>query len=377
MTSRIRVFDDWVDLFREWKDGLGLDQPYVDEYPFDVKWGEPKSPEIRFGSYKGRPKWERVRQIPDQRIRDALLSFIVYQGDTEFASVEQQRGLIETAPSKQDLDALLRVMCEEMRHGYQMCALMVDHFGESGRIEAQKQLERRATTNTRLLGAFNQPVNNWVDFFVYTDFVDRDGKFQLKMLSDSAFAPLASSTLYMLKEEAFHMGTGHTGIKRIAQGAPLDAQVRGIPIPVLQKFINKWISVAYDLFGTDHSSTAQWAYIWGLKSRYDEESNEDAPPMDELNEAARVLYQDECRKLIDQINKVIPEGQPRLRVPDLKFNRAIGDDADKTYSMDGKLLTPEEYETHVKDALPQQEDYELVLEAQKREGWIAPPKKAA
>lgn len=370
MRSRIRVFDDWVDLFGEWKDGLGLDLPYVKDYRFDAKWGEVKSPEIRFGSYKGRPKWERVRQIPDQRIRDALLSFIVYQGDTEFASVEQQRGLIETAPSKQDLDALLRVMCEEMRHGFQMCALMVDHFGESGRIEAQKQLERRATTNTRLLGAFNQPVHNWVDFFVYTDFVDRDGKFQLKMLSDSAFAPLASSTLYMLKEESFHMGTGHTGVKRIAQG-------EGIPIPVLQKFLNKWISVAYDLFGTDHSSTAQWAYIWGLKSRYDEESNDEAPPLESLNEAARGLYRDECRKLIDQINRVVPEDQPRLRVPHLKFNRAIGDDAGKPYSVDGELLPAEEHEAHLKETLPQQEDYDLVLSAQNREGWIVPPKKTA
>jgi benzoyl-CoA 2,3-dioxygenase component B len=367
--SRIQVFDDWVALFNEWKSSLGLDLPYVRNYEFDVLWGELKSPEIRFGSYKGRDKWERVRQIPDQRIRDSLLSFIVYQGDTEFASVEQQRGLIETAPYEEDLNALLRVMCEEMRHGYQMCALMVEHFGESGRIEAQKQLERRATANTRLLGAFNQPVNNWVDFFVYTDFVDRDGKFQLKMLSDSAFAPLARSTTYMLKEEAFHMGTGHMGVKRIAQG-------EGVPVPVLQKFINKWISVAYDLFGTDSSSTAHWAYVWGLKSRYDEEGNETAPPLEHMNEAARDLYKAECEKLIEQINRSLPEGGPRLRVPDLKFNRAIGDLAGATYSADGEPLSAEESEKHLRDALPQEEDYELILAAQKEEGWIAPPKGA-
>ena len=130
----------------------------------------------------GRKKWENVRQIPTQNIRDALINLIVYQGDTEFASVEQQRCLFETAPRDYDRSALTRVMIEEMRHGWQMCALLVDHFGPSGKVEAQKMLERRAFENKRLLGAFNEDVDNWLDFFTYTDFVDRDGKFQLQML---------------------------------------------------------------------------------------------------------------------------------------------------------------------------------------------------
>ena len=87
---------------------------------------------------------------------------------------------------------MTRVMIEEMRHGWQMCALLVDHFGYSGKVEAQKMLERRAFENKRLLGAFNVDVDNWMDFFTYTDFVDRDGKFQLQMLKYSAFAPWAA-----------------------------------------------------------------------------------------------------------------------------------------------------------------------------------------
>ena len=173
--------------------------------------------EIQFGSYKGRNKWENLRQVPTQQMRDALMNMIVYQGDTEFASVEQQRNLFETAPTEYDRRAITRVMIEEMRHGWQMCALLIDFFGYSGKVEAQKMLERRAFENARLLGTFNVDVDNWLDFFTYTDFVDRDGKFQLQMLKYSSFAPLGRSTSYMLREEAFHMGTGNDGLRRVVE----------------------------------------------------------------------------------------------------------------------------------------------------------------
>ena len=154
-------------------------------------------------------------QIPNQSIRDALMNLIVYQGDTEFASVEQQKNLLDTAPTEYDRKALIRVNSEEMRHGWQMCYLLVNYFGDSGKLEARKLLERRAFRGDRLLDSFNAPVNNWLDFFTYTEFVDRDGKYQLTMLSHSSFAPLAESVTAMLKEEHFHMFTGHTGLTRI------------------------------------------------------------------------------------------------------------------------------------------------------------------
>ena len=113
------------------------------------------------------------------------MNLIVYQGDTEFASVEQQKNLLDTAPTEYDRKALTRVNSEEMRHGWQMCYLLVNYFGDSGKLEARKLLERRAFRGDRLLGSFNAPVNNWLDFFTYTEFVDRDGKYQLTMLSHS------------------------------------------------------------------------------------------------------------------------------------------------------------------------------------------------
>src|SRR5260221_12767702 len=127
--------------------------------------------------------------IPAERMGDSLLTLIVYRGDCVFASVEKQHRLSETSPSDNDRQSLCRVVTEEMRHGWQMCYLLMSHFGYSGRVEAQKMLERRAFDQKRLLGAFNQDVNNWLDFFVYTDFVDRDGKYQLTMLSYAGFAP--------------------------------------------------------------------------------------------------------------------------------------------------------------------------------------------
>ena len=248
-TLKIGNFSEWVGLFNDWRKEIGVDHDEIRGFNFDTLFGAIETDDIQFGHWKGRKKWENLRQVPTQQIRDALINLIVYQGDTEFASVEQQRWLFQSAPSEYDRKALTRVMIEEMRHGWQMCALLVEHFGHSGKMEAQKMLERRAFENRRLLGSFNEDVDNWLDFFAYTDFVDRDGKFQLQMLKYSAFAPLGRSMSYMLREEAFHMGTGNTGLQRIAEAGV-------IPSWLLQKYLNKWISSSLDLFGTDHSSSA-------------------------------------------------------------------------------------------------------------------------
>jgi benzoyl-CoA 2,3-epoxidase subunit B len=180
---KLTNFDDWIDYFYGWQKDIGLDAPEFRQYKFEAKYGQLPHNEIEFGDYKGQLRWKTVMHIPDQRVRDAALNLIVYQGDTEFASVEQQRHLFETAPSRYDYLSLVRVMTEEMRHGWQMSHLLVTQFGRSGKIEAQKLLERRAFSDDRLLGAFNEIVGDWLDFYTYTHFVDRDGKFQLTMLS--------------------------------------------------------------------------------------------------------------------------------------------------------------------------------------------------
>lgn len=361
---RIRTMDDWIDYFHAWLDDIGMKNDDVRHYKFEAKYGDLDTDEIIHGDFKGQKRWERVMEVPDQRVRDALLNLIVYQGDTEFASVEQQRFLFDSAPNDHDLKALVRVMTEEIRHGYQMCDILLHHFGDSGRVEARKMLERRSFKNTRLLGSFNVDVDNWIDFFVYTQFVDRDGKFQLKMLSYSSFAPLARSMGPMLKEESFHLGTGNNGLRRIVQAGK-------IPTPILQKYFNKWLPTAYDLFGNDNSSSAHWAYVWGLKGRFDEDTNPEPADRAHLNETSRGLYYDEVGQLIDALNKLIPEGQPKLHRPDLRFNRSIGKHVGETWSVSGEPLSPEAHARHVAEVLPSAADLAALGSIMKANDWIA------
>ena len=365
--AKIGTFSEWVGMFNDWRKEIGVDRDEIASFHFDTLYGAIETEEIQFGSFKGRRKWENMRQIPTQQMRDALLNMIVYQGDTEFASCEQQRHLFETAPTDWDRKAITRVMIEEMRHGWQMCAVLMDHFGYSGRVEAQKMLERRAFENKRLLGAFNVDVDNWMDFFTYTDFVDRDGKFQLQMLKYSGFAPLGRSMSYMLREEAFHMGTGDSGLRRVVEAGV-------VPTWLIQKYLNKWISESYDLFGTDHSSSAHWAYVWGIKGRYDEPKNQAQPDLDDMNDYNRKLYHDEVAGLVAHFNNALKAGEPLLYAPDIHFNRTIGRWAGKKHHpQTGEALEDKAYERQVSEWLPTAADKKLLKETLATEKkWITP-----
>ncbi len=365
VVKKISTFDDWIDSFRSWQKDIDLRLPRFSDYQFEAKYGDLKTSEIEFGDFAGNRKWERVTQIPQQQIRDALLNLIVYQGDTEFASVEQQRNLLDTSPSDYDTDSVCRIMVEEMRHGWQMCHLLVNHFGETGKVEARKLLERRAWDNSRLLGSFNVDVDNWVDFFTYTEFVDRDGKFQLNMLSTSAFEPLARSMGPMLREEGFHLGTGHMGLQRIVKAGR-------VPPALLQKYINKWLSTAYDLFGKDSSSSAEWFYVWGLKGRYDESRQPEAPDKAHLNELSREMYRQEVEKLLQSISRLLPPGADPIIAPDMKFHRSIGEFAGEPYSVTGERLSPEAYAKHAAEVLPNEEEKQFIRDLMRVPGWIAP-----
>ena len=373
--ARISNFDDWMDLLKGWQRDIGLDQNLVERYmpgyQFEAKFGDLPTDEIYFGEFKGQRRWDKLLEIPDQRMRDALLNMIIYQGDTEFASNEQQRFLVNNAPSEYDLASLVRIMVEETRHGYQMCHLLIDHFGNDGKIEAQKMLERRAFgKKNRLLNAFNEDVVHWMDFYAYTNFMDRDGKFQLSMLSHSGFAPLAGSVVAMLKEEAYHMGTGISGLRRIAQAGV-------IPVELQQKYYNKWISGSLDLFGTDHSSSAQWAYAWGIKGRVDElEVTEQAADREHLNERARQQFYDECAKTVERVNAVNSASTP-IAMPDIRFNRHIGEYSGQHWSTDGRRLTAQEWEAYEATALPSKQDEDRLNECFKNPAWIAPKGKSA
>jgi benzoyl-CoA 2,3-dioxygenase component B len=190
----------------------------------DYRWGiflAPAEPErkVNFGAHKGEPAWQ---EVPGE-YRANLRRLIVTQGDTEPASVEQQRRLGLTCPSLYDLRNLFQVNVEEGRHLWAMVYLLHAHFGRDGREEAEALLLRRSgdADNPRILGAFNEPTPDWLSFFMFTFFTDRDGKYQLCSLAESGFDPLARTCRFMLTEEAHHMFVGESGIGRVA--APCEA----------------------------------------------------------------------------------------------------------------------------------------------------------
>ena len=183
----------------------------------DYRWGIFLAPaeagrKVNFGAHKGEPAWQ---EVPGE-YRANLRRLIVTQGDTEPASVEQQRHLGLTCPSLYDLRNLFQVNVEEGRHLWAMVYLLHAYFGRDGREEAEALLERRSgdADNPRILGAFNEPTPDWLSFFMFTFFTDRDGKYQLCSLAESGFDPLARTCRFMLTEEAHHMFVGESGVGR-------------------------------------------------------------------------------------------------------------------------------------------------------------------
>ncbi|MCH1527219.1 MAG: hypothetical protein L7S49_03295, partial [Candidatus Poseidoniaceae archaeon] len=150
MAELPKTWEEWVANFGEWQDRVGFDREWLGDFDLSILFDWDRAGDvIEFGDYTGRTKWERALQVPHQNIRDALVSMITVQGDTEFASVEQQKHLLATAPTDYDRYAAARIMAEEQRHGWQMAYLLMTYFGQQGRREAQKLLERNAQDGDR------------------------------------------------------------------------------------------------------------------------------------------------------------------------------------------------------------------------------------
>src|SRR5215470_13334875 len=253
----------------------------------DYRWGiflQPRDErrEVNFGTHKGQPAWQ---EVPGE-YRSTLRRIIVTQGDTEPASVEQQKMLGLSCPSLYDMRNLFQVNVEEGRHLWAMVYLLHAYFGRDGREEAEALLARRSgdADRPRILGAFNAPIDDWLSFYMFTMFTDRDGKYQLLALAESGLDPLARTTRFMLTEEAHHMFVGETGIRRIVQRsceltrAAKNGDARaegGIDLPTLQRYINFWYSVSLDLFGGEISSNAAEYFACGLKGRANEKKFSD------------------------------------------------------------------------------------------------------
>jgi benzoyl-CoA 2,3-epoxidase subunit B len=386
----------------------------------DYRWGiflnpVPAGATIQFGEHKGQPVWQ---DVPGEH-RANLRRIIVTQGDTEPASVEQQRHLGLTCPSLYDLRNLFQVNVEEGRHLWAMVYLLHRYFGRDGREEADALLMRRSgdADNPRILGAFNEATPDWLSLFMFTYFTDRDGKFQLAALAESGFEPLARTTKFMLTEEAHHMFVGESGVSRVIQRTcdvmkehrtDDPARVRelgAIDLDTIQRYLNFHYSVTIDLFGADQSSNAATFYTEGLKGRFEETKRDDdhvlkgrsyrvlgvadgalaerdVPMLNALNEVLRDDFIRDSVGGVGRWNKVIEKaGIPfRLSVPHKAFHRKIGTLSQVVVAPDGRVLSGSEWNAGVDRWLPSVADRAFVASLMRRvvepgrfAGWIAPP----
>jgi benzoyl-CoA 2,3-epoxidase subunit B len=386
----------------------------------DYRWGiflaEPTHDRrINFGQFKGQPVWQ---EVPGE-FRNPLRRLIVTQGDTEPASVEQQRRLGQCCPSLYDLRNLFQVNVEEGRHLWAMVYLLHSHFGRDGRDEAEQLLERHSgnVDKPRMLEAFNTPIETWLDFFAFTMFTDRDGKSQLLSLSESSLDPLSRTTRFMLTEESHHMFVGDTGLGRIIErtcqlmkesGFSEDVRTRGgIDLPTIQRHVNFWFSQSLDLHGGEVSSNAANYFTNGLKGRAEESKHDDdhvlahdvymmalvdqagrttkqeVPLRNALNEVLRDWYVEDCRSGVERWNKKIAGHgiDFRFELPDRRFHRQIGVFSGLHFDPSGRQLSADEWERRRSEWLPSDGDTAYVKSLQaapvyergKFANYIAPP----
>ena len=381
----------------------------------DYRWGifladAVENRQIGFGDHMGEPVWQ---QVPGEH-RSTLRRLIVTQGDTEPASVEQQRLLGHSCPSLYDLRNLFQVNVEEGRHLWAMVYLLHAYFGRDGREEAEELLARHSgdSDKPRILSTFNEPISDWLSLYCFTYFTDRDGKYQLKSLAESAFDPLSRTCRFMLTEEAHHMFVGETGIGRVVRrtlevmkelGTDDPARIRAhgaVDLPLLQKYLNFWCSSSLDLFGSEISSNAAASFANGLKGRPDETQYQDhvlrdakleldtpegvqqVPMLNAINEVMRESYLKDCETGLRRWNRAIERAGHdfRLTLPSSRFRRSIGSWVGLPVDPSGKLLPKDEYERRLYEWVPSPEDrafvkslMQKVVEPGKMAAWVAPP----
>jgi benzoyl-CoA 2,3-epoxidase subunit B len=390
----------------------------------EYRWGillaaAEENRKIAFGRHLGEDAWQ---EVPGE-YRAMLRRLVVIQADTEPASVEQQRHLGKTAPSLYDMRNLFQVNVEEGRHLWAMVYILHKYFGRDGRDEAEELLRRRSGTgdSPRMLGAFNEATPDWLSFFMFTTFTDRDGKMQLESLAQSGFDPLSRTCRFMLTEEAHHMFVGETGVSRIIQKSceamreaaiddPTDiARVRAlgvIDLPTLQKKLNLHYALSLDLFGSEVSTNAANSFACSLKGRFHESRIEDdhrlenatypvlklvdgaitrveEPALTALNMRLRDDYSADCAKSVERWNKIIARSGLAfaLALPHVAFHRQIGEFRDARATPSGELIDAGRWERDKDQWLPSGEDGAFIASLMKPvkepgafASWIAPPK---
>jgi benzoyl-CoA 2,3-dioxygenase component B len=308
----------------------------------------------------GEQKGEKKRLDPDQLTEDQarhLLAIIKAQASTEFGSIQQHAGTIDRAHDDQDRAWVMRVMAEELRHGYQMLHLLLskDWSHVSGGVTGEQMVEEilSMTTGNHVLDAFNLDYDSFMDNITFAAFIDRVGKYQLTMQKVCAYKPMADSMPPMLREEAFHLAAGVIPLRRFAERAATGDPLANLEL--VQQSINKWFARGLEMFGDERGG--QKNIQLGFK--------------DLTNRQAVDQYTEECRKMIrdintrfvrarfpdytpDKVEAVIEELERShgthkglaydeiLRLPDARFFRRKGEHAFQMIGVYGETFTDAE-----------------------------------
>jgi len=355
-------FPDYGLLPENWQKYFPSDPEFCLCAKMEIGMGET----IEVGEHKG----EKRRETPDQLGEEPakhLLAIIRAQASTEFGSIQQHEGTLARAQDEEDKIWVLRVMAEELRHGYQMLHLLVsqDWSHVSGQ-KAEEMVEEILSmkTGSHVLDAFNVEYDSFVDNVVFAAVIDRVGKYQLSMQRVCSYRPFAASMPPMLREEAFHLAAGVVPLRRWVQRAAEGNAL--ISMAAIQRAFNKWMPRGLEMFG--HEKGGDSNVRFGFKNL--------------RNAEAQNQYFEECGRMIADLNQRyirarLPQLSPQeaedlaerliresgrhdgisaadlLRIPDMRFFRRKGEPA---FTMVGSRSETfddvEEYTRHLAANLP-------------------------
>jgi 1,2-phenylacetyl-CoA epoxidase catalytic subunit len=321
--------------------------------------------EIECGDQKGKPKFTRAADMQPEPAHH-LFGAIRAQASTEFGSIQQHRLTLARAQDEEEQFWILRMMAEELRHGYQMLHLLVEDDWSSVSQESRADLVEgilSMNTGSHILGAFNIDFDSFVDNVVFCGIIDRVGKYQLAMQKVSAYQPMAESMPQMLREEAFHLAAGVVPMRRWVTAAAQGSTY--ITMADLQKALNKWIPRALEMFGDERGGGTNVRY--GLKpmkngeaqKQYVEEVEKLVRDLNLRYLRARVekLSHGESEAVLDRIlaGETV-EGIHRedlLHLPHPEYFRRRGMSAFKMTGVDGEVFTDfPAYQQHLVRTLP-------------------------
>ncbi len=262
---------------------------YPKHEPFRLyaKLGPLKSDTIEVGQLAGKPKFHKTSELNDEMILQSA-KIIKAQCSTELGSIQQHRGSLQKAQDPKAQFDVLRVMAEEFRHAYQMMyVLAADDWSRVGKDIASETMDHLLSMETgeHVLDAFNLYFDSFVDNSVFCAIIDRVGKYQLEMQSVFSYAPMATSMGPMLAEEAFHLASGVSAVRRWAHSASKGEG--NVSIATIQKHLNKWIPRGLEMFGDERGGKS--ALEFGFK--------------DLLNGEAMRRYHEEIKiEVVDTLN---------------------------------------------------------------------------